>query len=150
MADYVKIRIPAIIDDPIVGRCSSPGSILGALDPMNIVSGIDYIIIKDGKLGFKCGLESSPKKIFKLNEIEKLLIIKRNESCWTDDHKIDLWAKNGSGIEVLIQLSSGERHILIPNFFLGHGKKDWDIFLKELCDLSGLSFEEINEYSKKK
>jgi hypothetical protein len=150
MADYVKIRVPAIIDDPIVGRCSCPTSILGPLDPMNILSGIDYIIIKDGKLGFKCGLESTPKSIFKIDEIEKILIIKRKASCWTADHKIDLWVNSSAGIEVSILLKSGERHVLIPNFFLRHGKKDWDTFLKELSDSSGLFLEEINEYTKKK
>ena len=150
MADYVKIRVPAIIDDPIVGRCSSPTSILGPLDPMNIISGIDYIIIKDGRLGLKCGLETTPKKIFKIDEIENLLIIKRKASCWTADHKIDFWAKSGAGIEVSILLKSGERNVLIPRFFLRHGKKDWDMFLKELSDYSGLALEETTEYSKKK
>ena len=145
MANYVKICVPPIIDDPLVGWCSSPASILGSLDPMNIVSGIDYIIIKDVKLGIKYGLGSSPKKIFKLNEIEKLLITKRSNSCWTADHKIDHWAKSGTRIEVSILLKSGERHILIPNFLLRHGKKDWNIFLKNLSESSGLLIEEIDE-----
>lgn len=146
----LNIRVPSIIDDPIGGRCSSATSILGDLDPINIVSGIDYILIKDGKLGLKRAFEQTPKKIFKISEIEKILLVKRTVSSWGSCGKFNRWARNGTELEVLILLKNGERHVLIPTFLLTYGRKDWDLFLHELCQSTELPLEEIQDTSKKK
>ena len=145
----LNIRIPSIIDDPIGGRCSSATSILGDLDPINIVSGIDYILIKDGKLGLKRAFEQKPKKVFKINEIEKFLLVKRTVSPWGFCGKFKRWARNGTELEVMLLLKNGERHVLIPAFLLTYGKKDWDLFLHELCKSTELPLEEIQYTSKK-
>jgi hypothetical protein len=62
MDEYVKIQVPAIMDNPIVGRCSAGFPILSAFD---------YIIIKNGRIAYKEALESKPKRILKIKELEK-------------------------------------------------------------------------------
>jgi hypothetical protein len=136
MDEYVKIQVPAIMDDPIVGRCSVAFPIL---------STFDYIIIKNGRIGYKEAFESNPKKIYKINEIEKILLTKRIVSCWTKDHKIDLWARNGTELEISLLLKTGEKHVLIPTFLLSRAKKDWDWFIHELCDSTELPLEDVHE-----
>lgn len=138
--EYIKIQVPAIIDYPIAGRCSSG---------FPLFSTFDYVIIKNGRIGYKKALESSPKKIFKINEIEKILLTRRTVSCWTSDHKTDLWARNGTEIEISFLLNSGEKYVLIPTFLL-RAKKDWDWFLHELCASTKLPLEELHEKSTKK
>ena len=139
MDEYVKIQVPAIIDDPIAGRCSAG---------FPIFSTFDYIIIKNGRIGYKKALESGPKIIFKINEIEKILLTKKAVSCWTKDHKIDLWARIGTEMEISLLLNTGQKHVLIPTFLLSIAKKDWDWFLHELCDSTELPLEEVHEKSK--
>jgi hypothetical protein len=141
MDEYVKIQVPAIMDDPIAGRCS-----VG----FPIFSTFDYIIIKNGRIGYKKAFESNTKKILKINEIEKILLTKRTVSCWTEDHKIDLWSRNGTEIEISLLLKNGEKYVLIPTFLLFRAKKDWNWFLHELCDSTELPIEEVYEESKRK
>jgi hypothetical protein len=141
MDEYVKIQVPAIMDNPIVGRCSAGFPILSAFD---------YIIIKNGRIAYKEALESKPKRILKIKEIEKILLTKRTVSCWTKDHKTDLWARNGTKLEISLLLKTGEKHILIPTFLLSKAKKHWDWFVNELCDSTELPFEEVHEKSDKK
>ena len=140
MDEYVKIQVPAIMDDPIVGRCSVGFPILSAFD---------YVIIKNGRISLKKALESNPGKILKINEIEKILLTKRTVSCLTKDNKIDFWARNGTELEISLLLNTGEKHVLIPTFLLSRAKKDWDWFLHELCDSTELPLEEVHEESKK-
>ena len=140
MDEYVKIQVPAIMDDPIVGRCSVGFPILSAFD---------YVIIKNGRISLKKALESNPGKILKINEIEKILLTKRTVSCWTKDNKIDFWARNGTELEISLLLNTGEKHVLIPTFLLARAKKDWDWFFRELCDSTELPLEEVHEESKK-
>lgn len=141
MDEYVKIQVPAIMDHPIVGRRSTGAPILSAFD---------YIIIKNGRIGYKKALESSPKRILKIKEIKKILLTKRTASCWTKDHKIDLWARIGTELEIALLLKTGEKHILIPTFLMSKAKKHWDWFVNELCDSTGLPLEEVHEESIKK
>ncbi len=141
MDEYVKIQVPAIIDDPIVGRCSAA---------FPIFSAFDYVIIKNGRIGYKKALEPAPKKIFKVNEIDKILLIKRDVSCWTKNQKIDLWSRNGTEMEISILFNNGDKHVLIPTFLLSKAKKDWVLFLEELRDSTELSLEEVHEkYNKR-
>ena len=136
MAETVKISVPSIIDDPLVGRCSSPLSLTGDYE---------YIIIEDGMLKYTCSTTSRPKKLFKLNEITKLLLVKKKVSCWTTDHKLDPWARIGTEIEVSVVDVDGKRHELVPAVLLNFGKNEWDRFIQKLCKLSGLPLEKVKE-----
>ena len=141
MNEYEKIQVPAIMDDPIVGRCS-------VAFPM--LSTFDYIIIKNGRIGYKEAFNSNARKIYKINEVEKIILAKRNVLRWTKDHKIDLLARSGTDLEISLLLKTGEKHVLIPTFLLSRAKKDWDWFLHELCDSTELQLEEVHEESNKK
>lgn len=141
MDEYVKIQVPAIMDDPIVGRCSTEFPILSAFD---------YFIIKNGRIGYKKALESNPKQILKIKEIDKILLTKRTVSCLTKDHKIDLWARIGTELGISLLLKTGEKHTLIPTFLLSKAKKPWDWFLNELCDSTDLALEEVHEETNKR
>jgi hypothetical protein len=57
MSEIHKIQVPYVLDDPIVGRVSSPLSLTG---------GCDHITIMDGMIGYIAALENRPKRIFKL------------------------------------------------------------------------------------
>jgi len=129
------------MDHPIVGRRSTGAPILSAFD---------YIIIKNGRIGYKKALESNPKRIIKIKEIEKILLTKKTLSCWTKDHKMDLWARIGTELEISLLLKTGEKHILIPTFLLSKAKNHWDWFVNELCDSTGLPLEEVHKEPIKK
>ena len=141
MDEFVKIQVPAIMDDSIVGRCSVAFPILNTFD---------YVIIKNGRIGYKNAFESNPKKILKITEIEKIILTKRTVSCWTDDHKLDLWTRNGTELEISLLLKTGEKHVLIPTFLLSRAKENWDWFVHELCDSTELPLDEVHEKSQKK
>jgi len=141
MDDYVKIQVPDIIDNPIVGRCSSRF-------PLTFKS--DYVIIRNGLIGCKHTFESRPKKLIKINDIEKILVFRRKLSCWTSDHKIDPWARSGTEIEISLIYKTGEKQVIVPPFLLVYAEKDWNWFMHELCDSTDLPLEEILETSKKK
>jgi hypothetical protein len=140
MDDYVKIQVPPIIDDPISGRCavSSP-----------MFFRFDYVIIKNGRIGYKHAFESNPKKIIKITDIEKILVSKRNVSCWTSDFRIDYWSRNGTEVEISLVYKNGEKYVLIPNFLIRSLGKDWNWFLKELSDSTDIPVEDILERQKK-
>jgi hypothetical protein len=137
--EYVKIQVPAIVDHPIVGRRSTT---------FLLFSAFDYVIIRNGRIGYKKALESGPKKIFKINDIAKIQLVKRTVSCWTSDHKADLWARFGTEVEISLIFKSGEKYVLIPTFLLSRAKKDWDWFLSELCNSTKLPLEELHEKAK--
>jgi hypothetical protein len=113
--------------------------------PLPITGGYDHITIMNGMIGYIAALEKRPKRIFKLSEIQKLLVVKRNLSCWTKDHKLDPWAKIGTEIEVFVLTKDGTTNVLIPAFLIKYGKKKWDCFLQDLSDSSGLPLEELSE-----
>ncbi|MBT8352642.1 MAG: hypothetical protein KJO26_15595, partial [Deltaproteobacteria bacterium] len=78
MTESVKISVPSMMDDPLVGRYSSPLTLTGESE---------NIVIEDGMLKYVCSSTSKPKKLFKLNEINNLLLMEKKVSCWTADHK---------------------------------------------------------------
>lgn len=110
-----------MLDDPIVGRVSSP---------LPLTGGYDHITIMNGMIGYIAALEKRPKRIFKLSEIQKLLVVKRKLSCWTQDHRLDPWAKIGTEIEVFVLAKDGTTHVLIPAFLIRYGKKSGIAFSK--------------------
>ena len=139
-----KIRVPSFIDDPLIGRCITPF-------PLGIFH--DYIIIDNETLLYKGSkLSSKLQKSFSVKNILKLLVGKRNVSCWTKDHRWDPYGRIGTDIELYLVDTDGEKHELLPKFSMnvaGWGQKEWDRFLSELCEFSGLPLEEVNEPAKK-
>lgn len=90
MSATVKIRAPIFLDDPIVGRCISPL-------PLGIVN--DHIIIEHGELTyFGSKISSKKSESYHLKNIEKLILFKKNVTCWTDDHKLDPYGRIGTEI----------------------------------------------------
>jgi hypothetical protein len=103
MGEEVKIKMPAFLDDPIVGRILIGFS--------NINPFAESLIIDNDKLTLK-------KKSFHLNTIEKLLLVKTEVTPWTHDHKLDPYGLIGTAIELYLVDNSGEKHILIPKFMM--------------------------------
>jgi hypothetical protein len=136
MSNGVKIRIPYIWDDPLVGRIISSIPL-----PISIFN--DFLIIENGILTYKHSITSSKTGIsFKLTNIIKLLLRKRKVPCLKKDHKLDIWA--GARIEIELSLLDieGRSHVLISKVFIDRGQKNLDRFLSELCKYSGLPLEE--------
>ena len=142
MVGYARIRVPVILDDPVVGRCST-FSILGLFNPISMISGVDHIVIENGKIGLKRAFESRPREAFDLDEIEKILLARRSVSPFGPSGKWDIWGKNGVETEISLVLDGGEKHVLIPRLLVRFGKRDWDRFINELCRLTDLPLEEM-------
>jgi len=115
----------------------------------------DYVIIEKGMLTYKGSITSLNKNIsFNLKNITKLLLRKREVSCWSKGGKLDFWAclqRAGTEIELSLLDIEGKVHVLIPTFRfyqLGieyvnrKGQQIWNRFLNELCEYSGLNIEE--------
>ena len=142
MTETKKIRVPFFLDDPLIGRCITPL-------PLGIFHG--YIIIDNEMLLYKESKSSKLQKSFSLKNLQKLLVRKRNVSCWTKDHRWDPYGRIGTDIELYLVDTDGEKHELLPKFSMnvaGWGQKEWDRFLSELCEFSGLPLEEVNEPAK--
>jgi len=135
-----KIRVPSFIDDPIVGRFISP-------IPWGVFT--DHIIIDNGVLLYEGSILSQKnKKSFKLENIKNVLVLKTKLTPWTKDHKLDIYGRLGTDIEIYLVDIDGEEHELLPRFSMGvagWGQKELNFFLSELCELSGLQLEEANE-----
>ena len=135
MGKKVKILVPSIWDDPIVGRTIVP--IMTSLFP-------DFMMIDDDKLTFK-------KETFDLKTIDRLLLVKTEVTPWTADHKLDSAGLIGTAMELYLVDRSGERHILIPRFIMNannYGLKRWNRFLYELSVHSGLPIKQIYKPSR--
>jgi hypothetical protein len=125
------------MDDPVIGRCIIPF-------PWGVFH--DYIII-DKEIFFYKGsrLSSISKKSFSLKNILKLIVLKKKVSCWTKDFRWAPYGRIGTDIELYMVDTDGEKHELLPKFFMnvaGWGQKEFDRFLSELCQFSGLQLEE--------
>ena len=134
MGKKVKIALPFILDDPIVGRTIFPF----------IGSFVNHIIIDGDKLTLN-------RKTYNLKTIDKLLLKKTEVTPYTSSHKLDPWGLIGTAIELYLVDNSGEKHILVPKFLINvnnWGQKKWDKFLDKLCKFSGLQIEEMNESAK--
>ena len=141
MTQSTKIKVPSFIDDPIADRCITP-----------LPTGIfhDQLVIEDETLTYKSSkLSSKPNKKFKLGDESKLLLLKKEVSCVTEDLKLDPYASTGTEFVLYIIDYSGVTHELIPRFLVSLGQKQWDNFLNELSKYTGLSVEEVNESTNK-
>lgn len=133
----VKIKMPAFLDDPIVGR---------AFIGFSINPFAESLIIDNDKLTLK-------KKTYNLKTIEKLLLVKTKVTPWTKDHRLDPYGLIGTAVELYLVDNSGEEHILIPKFMINvhkWGLKKWNKFLSKLSEISGLPLEELNKKQEKK
>jgi len=136
----LKINVPMIIDDPLVGKIILPFSLF-VFD--------DQIIIENGKLIYKPSrLSIVSEKIFNLNEIKKLVLIKSKTSHYTKDFKKAIEECRVESIGELAELIlidlNDNKYELIPKINLLRGKKRFANFIKKLVDLSGLILEEVN------
>ena len=136
MYSYGKIKIPYILDDPLVGR---------TMAPFSLTLFHDYIIIENGMLIYEgSAISTRKKRSFFLKNIKNLLLKTKTISCWTKEHKLDYWGRAGKRIELYLVDSMDNEHLLIPGFFIDSGEKRWNKFISELCEISGLCLEEIN------
>jgi hypothetical protein len=149
LSKTVKIRVPRIIDDPILGRVMAP-----TLFPFDIVMWIynEYITIENGILTHKGSIMSGrTKRSFQLKDIVKLMLEKREVSCFDKEGKLNIWGRLGTEIEISLVDTKGKRYILISRFmlnnispFMGKVQKEWDNFISDLCKYSGLPLEEMS------
>lgn len=133
----VKIKVPDFIDDPILGRYFDPFT---PRIPLEIFH--DYLIIDNETLTYQ-GLTRSTTKFFNLKDIAKILMEKRQISCFTKDFNLDFGVRPGIEISLSLVGLDGKRHVLIPSFFLDRGEQEWNRFLSELCRHTCLPLEEI-------
>jgi hypothetical protein len=135
MSDPVKIKVPYILDDPLVGRTMAPF-------PFTLFH--DHIIIENGTLAYEGSATSTQKKkLFYLKDVKTLLLKTKTISCWTQEHKLDLWVRAGKRLELYLVDTKNHEHLLIPGFFVDAGERRWNKFISELCEFSGLRLEEI-------
>ena len=140
MSNRVKIRVPYILDDPVVGR---------TIPPVPFTLFYDYIIIENGKITYEgSSISTQQKKSFYLNDISKLLLKTETISSWTKEHKLDYWRRAGKRMELYLVDTENHEHMLIPGFFLDTGEKRWNRFIFKLCKISGLSLEEVDKSAK--
>jgi len=136
MPKTIKIRIPYILDDPIVGRTMSPIPI-----PLRTLN--DYLIIENGIIRYIGSVTSSKAiKLFSLKNFSKILLQKREYRCFTSEQHYDFYAGGRIEIELSLVDIEGKNHILIPKFFIDRGQKALDRFLSKLCKYSSLPLEE--------
>ena len=137
-AEYIKIRIPYIIDDPLVGRVIAPIIPPPILDIFH-----DWLIIENRMLTFKESITSSKSSIsINLENIAKILLIKKKISYFNKRQQVDLWSRGGTEAELLLVDIEGKSHVLIPKLFIDGGEKEWNRFLIELSKYSGFPIEE--------
>lgn len=146
MTEPKQIRVPTIINDPMVGRLIISIPLRDRLISPPLGFFTDYIIIDNEKLEYRGSkISFKARKSFYLKSISKFLVRKWSLSCWTKDHKLDFYGRLGTDIVLYLVDTDGEKHELIPRFMMNaakRGKKDWDRFLFELCGYSGLPLEE--------
>jgi hypothetical protein len=146
----VKIRVPRILDDPLVGRVLA----LPFFFPFNrFFAGTDYeyIIIKEGKLILQGSTFSGKKTTsFQLANIDKFILRKRKVSCFDRAGKYNFWGRSGTEVELSLVDIEGKYHVIIPILLINPVgsflifQKEWERFLRELRMHTGLPIEEIN------
>lgn len=137
MQQSKTIKVPSFIDDPMVGRVIFP-----------LTFGIfqDKIIIKNGILTYvPSKISGKQEKSFSLRNITKIILGKRKVSCWTKDHKLDPYGVSGTKNALSFVLDDGEKYELIPFSLVDKGQRQWDRFLHNLVESSGLPIEELQE-----
>lgn len=148
----VKKRVPRIFDDPTLGRIMATFPF-----PFNLFMGWlnEHITIDNDIMTLRGSIISGrEKESFCLKDIVKLLLDKKEVSCFDREGKLDIWGRLGTEMELSLVDNGGKRHVLIKRFLIcdalsfslitSGGQKEWDRFLSELCRYSGLPLEEIS------
>ena len=131
--------MPDIMDHPIAGRIIRPFPVAPAWLPMFH----DYLIIENGILTYKQSMMSIHKDIsFNLEDIDKMLLIKKHVSPFEKGGQINREARAGTQVELYLVDNQGKRHMLMLNSLLGRWQKDWNRFLSELTKYFDITIEE--------
>lgn len=111
----------------------------------------DQIIIENDKLSYKSSelFKKSKEQICNLSDLSKILLRKNEVSCWTKDIEFDPYAVPGTEVNLYLVDSNGVNHELLPGVLVSSGQKQWDKFINELREATGLQVEGINETSNK-
>ena len=141
----MKIKVPYIIDDPIVGRTLSP-TVMGLVGSMSIIFPRDYIMRDGDDLIYH---HSSKRRIdsFKINSTSRFVVQNRTFSFWDKEFKLkQLRPGERSGVETTLLLIDFEEksHVLIPPFHISRWQKTWNRFLIKLSKNIGLQVQEFN------
>jgi hypothetical protein len=137
--ENIKIRMPNIDDDPIIGRVLCPVPFV----PSFVTIFHDYLIIENGILTIKNSIMSSRSTVsINLKKVSKILVKIRELPGWTKGPKYNWWGRIGTEIELSLVDLEGNSHILIPKFLLNNGQKEWNRFLGELKKTLRLPLEE--------
>jgi hypothetical protein len=134
--ESIRIRVPYVLDDPIVGRTLMPL-------PFRILVPRDYITIDNGILTYHNAMAETATSLT-LKDAGKLLVQKRQVSYWDKELRLDLWKRAGIEITLLLIDVEGRDHVLIPPFFIDRGQRTWNRFLTKLSKNSSLQVEEIS------
>jgi hypothetical protein len=134
--ESIKIRVPYVLDDPIVGRTLMPS-------PLSILVPCDYITIDSGILSYHHAMTDTETSL-RLKDGDKLLVQKRKVSYWDKELRLDLWKRAGIEITLFLIDVEGRDHVLIPPFFIDRGQRTWNRFVTKLSKNSSLQVEEIS------
>lgn len=139
MTKPTKIKVPFFIDDPGIAPCPTISSFpLGIFD--------DYIIIEDEKFFYKASKNSIfTNKSFDLNKIKGIVVHRKKVTCWKKDFSLDIWGRLGTDISLNLIDIDGEKHELMPRFFIPStdiGRKAWNNFLAKLSNCLELTVQE--------
>lgn len=150
LSKEVKIKVPCILDHPLVGRVFA----LPLFFPFNrffVGTDYEYIIIKEGKLILQGSTFSGKKTTsFQLANIEKFILRKRKVSCFDKAGKLNFWGRSGTEVELSLVDIEGKNYVIIPILLTTPGgsfqifQKGWERFLRELRMYSGLPIEEAS------
>ena len=130
----MKIKVPNILDDPIVGRTIVPF-------PIPFIG--DSIIIEGDKL--ICDRSNKKNQTYNIKDISKIRTKTKIISGWTKEHKIDHGTRAGKRVALYLVDTLNQEHLLIPDLFLDRGEKRWSSFISKLRKYTDLPFEELKE-----
>jgi hypothetical protein len=135
---HMKIKVPNILDDPIVGRTIIPF-------PIPFIG--DSIIIEGDN--FMCKKLKYKNKKYNLKDISKIVTKTKTISGWTKDHKIVHGTRAGKRVALYLVDTNNLEHCLVPDLYLDRGEKRWNSFIYKFCEYTKLPLEEINESENK-
>ena len=106
----MKIRVPFIVDDSIMGRTISPFP-LGVFD--------EYIILEEGKLIYKQSkISTKVDKSYNLKDLKKIMEKIKKVSWFNEDFTLDLIGRIGTEVILNLVDTNDESHVFIPKFLI--------------------------------